>query len=200
MKQASEKKYFDVLEVPTDASESQIRKAYWHLKELYSKESIVSVPVEDEITKEQKKDILDQIEKAYSALIGIHEKKPQNNIKTDTEKISQKELQAITAEITAFSGHDLKKIREHLGLDLIDICSLTKIQVQNLKNIESENYENLPPEVFIRGFVKSYSNCLSLDSKKVVSDYMIKYKIWKQTLKVKGKTGLFSRFKIKRKK
>ena len=62
------KEYFDVLELPLDADLSDVKKAYILLKDIYSRESIVTMSMVDEITDEQKNEILGQIDEAYQAL------------------------------------------------------------------------------------------------------------------------------------
>ncbi|MBW2092678.1 MAG: helix-turn-helix domain-containing protein, partial [Deltaproteobacteria bacterium] len=67
----------------------------------------------------------------------------------------------------------------------LEIALTTKIQVEHLENLENENYVDLPPEVYIRGFILSYAKALSLDSKKVADDYMYRYTVWKDGFKKK---------------
>ena len=53
-----------------------------------------------------------------------------------------------------------------MGVNLSEIAQETNISRRVLKNIEDENFSELPAEVYIRGFVSSYAKCLSLDHKK----------------------------------
>ncbi len=56
------KKYFDVLEISSDASLTQIKNAYLMLKRLYSAESVVMSPIADEFPYKMRQKILNQIE------------------------------------------------------------------------------------------------------------------------------------------
>ena len=47
----------------------------------------------------------------------------------------------------------------------------------NLKNIEDENFEDLPANVYIRGFVMAYATTIGLDAKAVATDYMTRVEV-----------------------
>ena len=148
----------------------EIRRAYHHLKELYSTESIATLPVSGEMSETRRREILDQIEEAYQGLTASYK---EGHI---VPKIDQRE---VLSDITVFSGQTLRQIRERLNIDLYDVSLSTKVQIRNLEDIERENYDALPPDVYTRGFVISYARYLSLDTKKVSQDYMNRYNAWK---------------------
>jgi len=172
------KKYFDILELSPDASLTEVRKAYLHLKDLYSKESIVTLPVEGEVSEDLNNEILRQVEEAYLNLVSLYKKE---------EPAVKRERGNLLSDATIFSGSALRPARERLSIGLRDVALVTKIQMQHLENIELDNYEALPVEVYIRGYVKSYAECLSLDSQKVADDYMKEYSAWKEAQKTKKK-------------
>jgi hypothetical protein len=172
-------KYLETLELPPGASLSEIRKAYQHLKALYSRESIVTLPIEDEISAEVKRQILRQIEEAYKGLLVSFEEEEDTLENEMSSRPVIKNYEQTSVELTTFTGQALRKIRERLNIDLQDIALSTRVQTQYLNDIELENFEALPPEAYTRGFVISYAEYLSLDSKKVVDDYMSRYSAWK---------------------
>jgi len=164
-------KYFDVLELPLDATLKEVNKTYYFLRELYSTESIVTIPAEGEISKEHREEILEQIEDAYKKILTLY----------DIEKKSRdKDLAKIISEITTFDGKILKMIRENLNIRLQDVSFTTRILVDHLINIEEENFSSLPAYVYTRGFIAAYAKYLSLSPEKVVQDYFEKYHIWKK--------------------
>ena len=172
-------KYLDTLELSPGASLSEIRKAYLHLRLLYARDSIVTLPVKDEISEERKKEILDEIEEAYH---GLHVLFEQGHVATDYERgprFETKDLTQASREVGNFSGQTLRVIRKKLNIELQDIALSTKIQIQYLENIENEKFDALPPLAYIRGFVVSYAEYLGLDSKKVAEDYMSRYHVWR---------------------
>ena len=172
MKETEDKfnKYFELLEVNPGASLPEIRQAYRHLKELYSTESIATLPIREEMSEASRREILDQIEEAYQGLTASYRK---------GHVVPEIDPTEVLSGITVFSGQTLKQIRERLNIDLYDVALSTKVQIRNLEDIETENYGALPPDVYTRGFVISYARHLSLDTNKVVDDYMNRYYEWK---------------------
>ncbi len=68
-------KYLEILELGPDASLVEIKKSYLHLKRLYSTDSIVISPIAEEFPEEKRKEILQQIEGAYTKLLSLLEMK-----------------------------------------------------------------------------------------------------------------------------
>ncbi len=170
------KKHFETLELTPEASLSEVKKSYHLLKGLYSGTSIVTMSVEDEISDEEKTEILNQIEEAYQNLLNFFQEYP--TVPGDAERIvSGEDFQDTLSEITSFSGPVLKQIREKLNIGLHEIAMVTKIQIRYLENIEADDYAALPDEVYTRGFVKAYAKHLSLDPKKVADDFIEEYRI-----------------------
>lgn len=64
------KEYFEILELEESASLADINQAYKKLTELYSSDSIVTDPIEDEFTREERQEIVNQLEEAYKALLS----------------------------------------------------------------------------------------------------------------------------------
>jgi cytoskeletal protein RodZ len=60
-------------------------------------------------------------------------------------------------------GEFLRRERElrHIGLD--DVAERTKISRRYLEAIEEGQYERLPGEAFVRGFIRSYAQSIGLD-------------------------------------
>ena len=90
------------------------------------------------------------------------------------EKISTESIQNMSKEIISkelLSGNDLKKFRETLGIDIMEIHSITKISISVLNAIEENRFDRLPPDIYLKNFLKSYAKILRLDSQKVVDGY-----------------------------
>ena len=51
---------------------------------------------------------------------------------------------------------ELTKIRKSISLDLKSIAGATKISTQQLKNIESLNFDKLPPHPMRESFIDQY--------------------------------------------
>ncbi|HXX57127.1 MAG TPA: RodZ domain-containing protein [Thermodesulfovibrionales bacterium] len=68
-------------------------------------------------------------------------------------------------------GEILKKKREALGLDLKEIGASLRIRNEYLQALEEENFEKLPPEVYIRGYIREYADLLGIDPEPLISAY-----------------------------
>jgi cytoskeletal protein RodZ len=65
-------------------------------------------------------------------------------------------------------GQYLREAREEKGWTLEQAAFKTRILYQYLKAVEDDNYEQLPAEVFAKGFVRSYARLLGLDELQVL--------------------------------
>ncbi len=68
-------------------------------------------------------------------------------------------------------GEQLKKIRGEGRVTLHEVSRETKIPVKYLVMIEESDYEKLPPDVYVKGFLKSYAEYLGVSPKKLVALY-----------------------------
>ena len=60
-------------------------------------------------------------------------------------------------------GNTFKTARESQGLTLGQMASRTRIQEPHLKALEEGSFEQLPEQVFTKGFVRAYARSLNLD-------------------------------------
>lgn len=68
-------------------------------------------------------------------------------------------------------GEKLKKIRSEYRISLNEVAKNTKIQMKYLEYLENGEYEKLPADVYVRGFVRSYANFLGTDESVLVKMY-----------------------------
>lgn len=68
-------------------------------------------------------------------------------------------------------GEILKKRREELGHDLRDISNILKIKHDYLKAIEEGSFEKLPEPVYIKGYIRKYSEHLKIDPETTLHAY-----------------------------
>lgn len=68
-------------------------------------------------------------------------------------------------------GEKLAKKRIALGLDPKDIEKAIRVRAKHIEAIENGRYDSLPPDVYVRGFVRSYASFLKLDPDKVMKLY-----------------------------
>lgn len=69
-------------------------------------------------------------------------------------------------------GAYLKNFREENGITLKEISDETKIRVNILSLIESEDHKQLPSEVFVKGFVRAYAKAIGADEKEAHRMYL----------------------------
>ena len=68
-------------------------------------------------------------------------------------------------------GEKLKRIREDMRISLAEIAKATKVKQEYLEKIEEGCFEELPPDVYVKGFLKSYAGYLGVDEEEVISQY-----------------------------
>ena len=61
-------------------------------------------------------------------------------------------------------GTLFKTQREQLGYSLQDVAQHTRIRKTYLESIESNQFEDLPGQAYVTGFIKVYARYLSIDS------------------------------------
>lgn len=79
-------------------------------------------------------------------------------------------------------GERLTKKRSALGIDIKEAERATKIRAKYIELLEAGDYEKLPPDVYVRGFLKNYAAFLKLDAQKVLRVYL-KERGLKETVK-----------------
>src|SRR5450432_2634581 len=60
-------------------------------------------------------------------------------------------------------GSGLRRAREKRQLSLRDIAGATKIPCSTLERIEASNLDELPADVFVRGFIRSFARAVGTD-------------------------------------
>jgi len=157
------KEHFEMLELSTDASPAEVKKAYILLKDIYSNNSPAIMSMADEVSDEQREEVLQQIEDSYRILSELF---------SEEHNVVAKYVDKIIIDTTEFNGAVLKDIRQKLGLSLDDMAMDIRVQYQHLVNIEADNFGELPVAVYTRGYVMNYAKFLSLDPEVVVKSYM----------------------------
>jgi curved DNA-binding protein CbpA len=83
------------------------------------------------------------------------------------------ELEAdVEEEEGDLDGAMLRRARMRRGFELDQIADVTKISIGNLRNIEDENWADLPATVYVRGFLTAYARTIGLDPQRVVASYV----------------------------
>ncbi len=68
-------------------------------------------------------------------------------------------------------GENLKKIRKKSGISLEEMAVQTKIKQDYLRKIEAGDFEKMPFDVYIKGFLRNYAKHLNLNPEKVIAQF-----------------------------
>jgi DnaJ-class molecular chaperone len=91
------------------------------------------------------------------------------------EKLLMEDVKTLSDEILLkerLSGDDLKKLREAVDVKTKEIQHITKISVSVLMAIEENRFEELPPDTYLKSFLRSYAKILQIDPQKVIDGYL----------------------------
>ena len=69
-------------------------------------------------------------------------------------------------------GTTLRQRRETKRQTLAEVSRVTRIPVATLESIEQDHFDDLPGEVFVKGFLKSYAQTLGLLPEDIVARYI----------------------------
>ncbi len=72
-------------------------------------------------------------------------------------------------------GSSLREARMRNGYELAEVEAATKIRSKYLKALEDEQFEVLPAQTYIKGFLRSYAEYLGLDGQLYVDEYNSRY-------------------------
>jgi cytoskeletal protein RodZ len=68
-------------------------------------------------------------------------------------------------------GITLKEQRERRGMSAAELSRVTRIPLASLEAIESDRFDELPGEVFVRGFLKAYAQAVGLVPDEMLARY-----------------------------
>jgi len=176
-----------VLGVTRTASDEEVRRAYKRQREIYATGGLATVSllgVEELAGAQRKLDeaydtLLDPVRRRAFDLSTFPDPEPEVLSARTTrpalaaeQLMLQEELLRELGPDTEFSGALLRKVRESLGLELVDISIKTKIGRAHLQAVEDERYDDLPALVYTRGFLGELAKQLRVDPMQVQKTYL----------------------------
>jgi cytoskeleton protein RodZ len=72
-------------------------------------------------------------------------------------------------------GATLREARMRARIDITEVETKTKIRAKYLRAIENEEWDLLPGEVYVKSFLRTYSDYLGLDSRLLIDDFKRRY-------------------------
>ncbi len=74
-------------------------------------------------------------------------------------------------------GQFLQTARKNKNIKLEDVAKKTKININILKSLESNDLAKLPNKTYVKGFVKNYSSTIGIDQKEAMSILETTYRV-----------------------
>ena len=68
-------------------------------------------------------------------------------------------------------GERLEEARKRKGVTIREAAEATKIRGEYLNSFENNNFTINVPDIYVRGFLRSYSNFLKVNSDKIITDF-----------------------------
>jgi cytoskeletal protein RodZ len=68
-------------------------------------------------------------------------------------------------------GQHLRALREARGMSVEEVSRATRVPVASVERIENDRFDELPGEVFVRGFLRSYATAISAPPDDVLARY-----------------------------
>src|SRR5579875_2073705 len=72
-------------------------------------------------------------------------------------------------------GATLREARLRARIDINEVETRTKIRAKYLRALENEEWDLLPGDVYVRSFLRTYSDFLGLDSRQILDEYKRRY-------------------------
>lgn len=91
---------------------------------------------------------------------------------SDTEIKSEESKPLSKAELIGEISRALRDRRAARSLSLEKVTQMIKIRLPYLQALEEGNWDQLPAEVFVRGFIRRYAGFLGLDGDKLIAPYV----------------------------
>jgi cytoskeleton protein RodZ len=68
-------------------------------------------------------------------------------------------------------GLSLREARTRQGLEFPEMETRTKVRAKYLRLLEEEQFDQLPAHTYVKGFLRTYADCLGLDGQLYVDEY-----------------------------
>jgi cytoskeletal protein RodZ len=73
--------------------------------------------------------------------------------------------------VTETVGSLLKQKRESRNMSVAEVSRVTRIPAATLESIEADRFDDLPGEVFVRGFLRSYAQAVGVVPQEALARY-----------------------------
>src|SRR3954447_21175318 len=80
-------------------------------------------------------------------------------------------------------GNSLREERTRKDLDFPELEQGTKIRAKYLRALEDEQFDTLPSETYVKGFLRTYADYLGLDGQLYVDEYSSRFVIGEEVVR-----------------
>ena len=202
MKGIDELDHYDLLEIPKTATSAEVERAYRLSQQTYGEGSLAIYSIFESSDVVVIRERLDEAHRVLSdpeLRAAYDESQPEGDpapVFMPPQETGNEEARpdVSTGETTTssfdevvedydtfeddgggdYDGIRLRRTRLFRGYEIDHISDVTKVSGTHLRNIEDENFEDLPADVYVRGFVSAYAKTIGLDPKIVVPSYMVR--------------------------
>lgn len=202
--------HYELLEVPPTASFEDIRRANRRIRDIYGAESIAVSGLYDPASLEA---VHRRLDLAFATLMDaakrkdydnelfpdgvplpaptVHESVPVQRAgkPDDADVLAPRPAMPEISQTTEYSGPLLRQIREAVGVELREVAERSKIGMAYLQALESEHFQRLPAQVYVRGFLAEYARALGLDVERVKQTYLDRYRSGRSVVEVDRETA-----------
>jgi cytoskeleton protein RodZ len=157
------------------ATPEQVERAYRFCLELYGETSVATYSLLEPHEAEAQRA---RVREAYEVLANVDRRRAYDDDRGHRPPAAEPSFPApvpLAAEPVApaeVSGPELRRRRESLGISLRHVAAVSKVGVRFLEYIEEERFEQLPPPVYLRGFLHEYARVVRLDPREVAERYL----------------------------
>jgi hypothetical protein len=207
LKKLAQLTHYDLLEIGVEATYQQVEDAFHRMMEAYDRDSLAIYSL---FSEEERRDVVDRVREAYRILSNSKNRRdynqslvergilsrlprtlPEREVRPPLAVAGQSPDEGVVvqpppAEGELFttegplSGAAFQRIRRDRGLTVDDLAGTLRINRDYLEAIEADEYDRLPPEVYLRGFVRAYAIALKLDEDVWVGGYLKGFRRWRE--------------------
>jgi len=192
--------HYELLEIPRTATTAEVERAFRLSQQIYGEGSLALYSVFENNDATDIRERLDEacrvlsdpeLRSAYDetrpggeqtlvATPSVETQNPKSDFNVPAGEAGIGSFDPVVEEYDAFEddgggdfdGQRLRRTRLFRGYEIDDISDVTKVSRTHLRNIEEENFIDLPADVYVRGFVTAYATTIGLDPEVVVPGYM----------------------------
>jgi curved DNA-binding protein CbpA len=192
--------HYELLEIPRTATTAEVERAFRLSQQTYGEGSLALYSIFENNDAAEIRERLDEAcrvlsdpelraaydetrpggEQALAAKPCVETQNPESDFNVSAGETGIGSFDQVVEEYDAFEddgggnfdGQRLRRTRLFRGYEIDDISDVTKVSGTHLRNIEEENFIDLPADVYVRGFVTAYATTIGLDPEIVVPSYM----------------------------